>query len=695
MRSSFSICRPILLGLLLGFIQAGSLCGASGGVVINEVMYHPPDDLDTLQFIELFNASESAADLSGWSFSKGIKFTFTSGTKLIPGAFLVVCRKRADFAERYGAGVPVVGDFEGKLSHGGERLELLDAQKRIVDAVTYSDHVPWPMAADGGSASLERICPQAGAEASNWAPSRLPAVVRPSGSPGRTNDCFSTNLPPVIAEVALAPETPAPNQPVTVRVTVADEDEVKSVVLLYRLAAAGHLAEENALPMQRVSGDQRSGRFEAAIPAQPAGRLVRYRFRAMDGVGTERIFPSTNDLRPSLTYSTFVNTNTSRIPFGLVLHPTGEEPRLQNRGAGWFGRMSLTPSRGQDAFIYLPPDGGAVQTFDHVRVSGRNGGFKVRFRKDQTLRGMTTVNVIFENEPRRVLSESLAYELYRLADVPAELTEHIRVWVDGRLLGYHLLVEQPNKSFLRRHGRDDTGNLYKLLWYGGDLVGKHEKKTNPTTGHDDLVALVRGLEEKNGAAQWNFIERHFNVTNFINYFAVNMCIQNWDGFFNNYFTYHDSGGTGKWEIYPWDEDKTWGDYDGASSRYDWYTMPLHFGMNEGGGLRSGRGASRRGFDGWWRPPGFFSGPLLANAEFRRRFLGRLREICQTFFAEARMGPIIDALEKRLEPEIPVRAHTMGEGAPQAQREFRADIESFRRQVSNRRKFILAELDKER
>ena len=148
------------------------------------------------------------------------------------------------------------------------------------------------------------------------------------------------------------------------------------------------------------------------------------------------------------------------------------------------------------------------------------------------------------------------------------------------------------------------------------------------------------------------------MTNFINYFAVNMCIQNWDGFFNNYFTYHDTGGTGQWEIYPWDEDKTWGDYDGASARYDWYTLPLTFGMNDGGSTRRN---TRRGFDGWWRPPGFFSGPLLANAEFRQRFLARLREICQTIFTEAKMFPIIDALEKRLEPEIPVRARTQGEG----------------------------------
>jgi len=211
-----------------------------------------------------------------------------------------------------------------------------------------------------------------------------------------------------------------------------------------------------------------------------------------------------------------------------------------------------------------------------------------------------------------------------------------------------------------------------------------------------LVAVVRGLEQTRGAAQWDFIEQHFNVTNFINYFAVNMCIQNWDGFFNNYFTYHDTGGTGRWEIYPWDEDKTWGDYDEASSRYDWYTLPLTFGMNgDPTESRNGRGFFRGGFEGWRRPPGFFSGPLLANAEFRKRFLARLREICQSVFTESKMILIIDAMEKRLIAEIPVRARATGQDAQQAQAHFGTDIESFRRQVTNRRKFILSELDKAR
>ena len=168
-----------------------------------------------------------------------------------------------------------------------------------------------------------------------------------------------------------------------------------------------------------------------------------------------------------------------------------------------------------------------------------------------------------------------------------------------------------------------------------------------------------------------------------------MCIQNWDGFFNNYFTYHDTGGTGRWEIYPWDEDKTWGEYDGASESYDWYTMPLTFGMNgnqpPGRRARLGAPSPRFAMGGarWWRAPGYFSGPLLANTEFRKRFLARLRELCDTHFTPEQMNPVIDAMEQRLEPEI----------APAAKSEFRRHVQSFRQQVVGRRKFMLEELSR--
>lgn len=665
---------------------------ALGNVVINEIMYHPPNDLEELQYIELFNAGSTEADLSGWSFSKGVKFSFTSEAKLGPGGFLIVCGNRARFTARYGASLPVAGEFLGHLSHNGERIELSDDKRNVIDTVRYSDSAPWPLAADGRSSSLERICPTERSDnPDNWAASKVPEFLASSGTPGKVNDSYLANLPPAISEVSLSPKAPSPGKLVTVSALVSDPDGVKSVVLSFRVATARGYSDEASLEMRRTSGDELGGVYEAVLPAQTEGALVRYRISAIDGKDSVRTSPHPNDVRLAWSYSTYVNNNTSKIPIGILLH-------TDNRNSGsptqiqYMDRPADERSRGRDAFIYMPPGEEVVQLFDFVDAPPRGGGFKVHFRKDEPLRGMSTINIIFEGVRRYLLAEALSYEVYRMAGVPAELTEYINMRVDGRLLGYHLLIEQPNKAFLTRNKREPSGNLYKLLWYGNGIIGKHEKKTNLTTGHGDLLSVINGLQQTSGAKQWAFIQEHFNAQECIDYFAVNMCLQNWDGFHNNYFAYHDTGETGRWEIYPWDEDKTWGDYDGASPRYDWYTMPLTYGMSGAqppAELRA-RGAPN-GFVMWWREPGHFSGPLLANPYFRQRFLSRLREICTNIFTEEKIFPLIQKMEKDLEAEVSIQAAIHGQSAESAMMEFRNNIQSFRNQVVHRRKFILAEL----
>ncbi|MCK6501159.1 MAG: CotH kinase family protein, partial [Nitrospira sp.] len=361
----------------------------------------------------------------------------------------------------------------------------------------------------------------------------------------------------------------------------------------------------------------------------------------------------------------------------------------------------LEPVRGAACLVYMPPGGGPVQTLDHIRITPRQGGWKIRLQKDQPLLAMTTINVLFEYQPRFVLAEHLAFELYRQAGTTAPLSGHWRVFHNGRPAGYHLYVEQPNNSFFRRVGRDPEGDVYKLLWYGRDLVSQHEKKNNPETGHAELVQLIEALQRSTGDKQWQLIQQRIHLDSFINYYAVNMCIQNWDGFFKNYFLYRAPGAAGKWEIIPWDEDKTWGDYDNCSPLYDWYTMPLTFGM-KGDRPRSGLlgGFEQGGIHGgpsWWRQPGWFSGPLLANPQFRAKFRTRLREICDTIFTPEQWEPVFARMERELEPEIRYRASLVrGNGAASnpSVAEFKQHMDSFRRQVANRRQFLLKEIAKE-
>ena len=51
------------------------------------------------------------------------------------------------------------------------------------------------------------------------------------------------------------------------------------------------------------------------------------------------------------------------------------------------------------------------------------------------------------------------------------------------------------------------------------------------------------------------------------------------------------------------------------------------------------------------------------------------------------------MEKRLTPEVQLRAQVFGESPQQNLQTFHANMQSFRDQLVNRRKFILAELRK--
>src|SRR5438045_639429 len=101
-------------------------------IVINEIMYHPPLELEDLQYVELYNRGKTSVDLSGWSFSKGINYVFPKSTRLEVGEYLVVCHNVKAFAGNYGGKIAALGDFEGKISHRGEKIQLDNADGAVI-----------------------------------------------------------------------------------------------------------------------------------------------------------------------------------------------------------------------------------------------------------------------------------------------------------------------------------------------------------------------------------------------------------------------------------------------------------------------------------------------------------------------------------------------------------------------------------
>jgi len=124
-------------------------------IVINEIMYDAPSDHVNAEYIELFNRGDSAIDLSGWSFTSGISFTFPTGTMIGSGEYVVVAADVACMNSSYGGGFTVVGNWDGRLSDGGELIRLEDANQNLADEVDYLPAGDWPNMADGDGASME------------------------------------------------------------------------------------------------------------------------------------------------------------------------------------------------------------------------------------------------------------------------------------------------------------------------------------------------------------------------------------------------------------------------------------------------------------------------------------------------------------------------------------------------------------
>src|SRR5260370_5042991 len=130
--------KPLGFVLKLGFLLVA--LQARGQVVVNEIFYHAPDDIADLQWVELYNTSDQAVNLSDWRLSKAIKFEFGPGATIAAHGYAVVCKDKQRFQEFYK--VPVAGEFSRTFNHNGERLELRNPAGQAVASVELGNPPP-------------------------------------------------------------------------------------------------------------------------------------------------------------------------------------------------------------------------------------------------------------------------------------------------------------------------------------------------------------------------------------------------------------------------------------------------------------------------------------------------------------------------------------------------------------------------
>jgi PKD repeat protein/spore coat protein CotH len=612
------------------------------GVVINEIMYHPAEPNAYAEFVELHNAGAVPVDLSSWRFTRGVLFTFSEGTVIPGNGYLLLCRDASSFTAVYGAGLPVAGQYAHGLSNSGEGLLLADSSGRTMQEVDYLDEPPWPSEADGAGASLELVDPALDIDDPySWKAS----VGGPT--PGRVNSVVGERLPLSMADAHHIPDRPQPGTEVVVTVRVNHTAPVASVELVGEVLLQNDNAGSSLLVSMRddgVDSDAAAGDgvWSCRLPGQPALTLVRYTFLARDANGVTAAFPHVEAATPNRAY--FVADY--NVPAGVSLWWLVMTPQALSALDGHVFTDDLEPA----AFV---SETGKVYDRIGVRYRGfwaryyAKKSWKLAFNGDRLFRGQKRLNLNATMYDPAGLRERFAYEVFK--DVGALYcdTEMVRVHFSrpsgaySPFLGLFTAVEQTDARWARRMNRDGAV-VYKsagnTIPNSGDeryepdpaaYAANYEKETHESEPWDDFIGFTRDLDQLFGAdeaAIRTFFQARVNLPTFYRWLVGNACLQNWDSFNKNHFMVLDVAGSGKWEMAPWDCDRTLGDMWGGGG-YDAYTLTPFLGREHDPGTT-----------GWNRVTDRF----FAVTEFRAEFLRQLNEVLATVFREELWWPRIDA-----------------------------------------------------
>jgi hypothetical protein len=561
-------------------------------VVINEIMYHPyhpvPGAEDVrAEYIELFNRGTGPVNLSGFSISNGVDFTFGDVT-LAEGGYLVVAADADTFKAHYPSVNNVVGGWVGHLSNSGEVIELIDDAGVLIDKVHYADEGDWATRElgpldlgqrgwvwsdrhDGGGSSLELINANMPNEfGQNWA-----ASDQENGTPGMINSVAAANVAPFILDAAHAPIIPAENETVTVKARIIDELRTGVQATLHYRVDISQYEGADVYPQfdpdsyshltmfdDGAHGDGAADDevYGAQIPAQPDGTIIEFYIEASDAVGYSRTWPAPSfiDGVPQQVTNALCQVDNSFD--GNVTWVPGRQPiyylimtEMERRRLEYIGTHStLYGPDSQMNATFISVDGVDMKVRYNLGVRNRGHGtrndppnnYRLNFPHDRPWKGITAANL----NSKYTYYQLAGNILFRLSGMPQPDVEAVQVRVNGRnlaeqgqsMFGSYVHLEAIDSDFVRKHFPDNAdGNAYKCmrdfgpadLQYRGsnpdDYRNSYFKATNVAQDDwSDLMDLCYVMSETPDDVYVEEVRRVVDVEEWLRFFAMNALLDN-------------------------------------------------------------------------------------------------------------------------------------------------------------------------
>ena len=243
-----------------------------------------------------------------------------------------------------------------------------------------------------------------------------------------------------------------------------------------------------------------------------------------------------------------------------------------------------------------------------------------KFRDGQKFHDLDKIHLNNSVQDASYLNEIICSELFLAAGVPTPRTSHARVWLNGRDLGFYVLKEGFDKTFLKRYFKDPSGNLYDsglLQEIDADL---EKDSGDGPDDRSDLAALANAAREGDQEKRWNRLAKLLDVDQFLTFMALEQMCSHWDGYCNarnNYRVYFDPA-TGRAHFFPHGMDQMFGD--------------PHFGVLQ-------------------TPGAMVAEAVLSNPKWRMRYRERLVELLPLFSPGDKLSQRLDEIHARTRPVL--------------------------------------------
>lgn len=172
--------------------------------------------------------------------------------------------------------------------------------------------------------------------------------------------------------------------------------------------------------------------------------------------------------------------------------------------------------------------------------------------------GVDRLTLNNNKQDKSIVSQYLAYKLFRAAGVPASACNFAHVSVNGESLGVYSNVESIKKHFLKRRFGSSKGNLYEgcLSDFMEGAIERFQIKNNEKTSDRSDIELVARILAGNDDEWFQQLDQVVDVDAFIRYWAMESLMAFWDGYANNqnnYFLYKNPQ-DGRFQFIPWGTD---------------------------------------------------------------------------------------------------------------------------------------------